>query len=271
MDLGLKGSHAFVAGASSGLGLAAARELALEGCRVTVCSRDAARIGAAVERLRSLDSVAHADVQGVVCDVTDEDAIREAVARSVEAYGPMHVLVTNAGGPPTGQVDDFSGPDWEAAIRLNLLGTIHLVRHALPHLRAAAAGQDGFGRVIMISSISAKQPIATLYLSNVARAGVQGFAKSLSEELGPTGITVNTVLPGYTRTDRLRHLSDSLHERTGRSVEDIEAGWAAGSALKRIGTESEFAAAVAFLASRRASYITGTALPIDGGAIKSLL
>jgi 3-oxoacyl-[acyl-carrier protein] reductase len=271
MDLGLQGRTAFVAGASSGLGLAVARELAREGCRVTLCSRDAARIDAAAAHLVATTGVDPATVLSLPCDVTDESAIQQALARATDTFGPLNILVTNAGGPPTGQVDDFQASDWEAAIRLNLLSTINLTRHALPSLRQAAATGNPLGRVIMISSISAKQPISTLYLSNVARAGVQGFAKSLAEELGPAGITVNTVLPGYTRTDRLQHLASSLHVRTGRSMADIEAGWAASSALKRIGTEEEFAAAVAFLASARASYITGVALSIDGGATKGLL
>lgn len=271
MDLGLQGRTAFVAGASSGLGFAVARELVREGCRVTLCSRDSARITAAAERLVLSTGADPSHVLALPCDVTDESSIRETIARATGTFGPLNILVTNAGGPPTGQVDDFEASDWDAAIRLNLMSTINLTRHALPSLREAAAAENPLGRVIMISSISAKQPISTLYLSNVSRAGVQGFAKSLAEELGPAGITVNTVLPGYTRTDRLQNLAASLQARTGRSVSDIEAGWAASSALKRIGTEDEFAAAVTFLASARASYITGVALSIDGGATKGLL
>ena len=123
----------------------------------------------------------------------------------------------------------------------------------------------------MITSLSAKQPVPSLYLSNVSRAGVQGFAKSLSEQIGVEGITVNTILPGYTKTDRLTHLSESINAQTGKSIDEIEAGWAANSALKRIGTEDEFAAAATFLLSKRARFITGIALVVDGGAIKSLL
>ena len=268
MDLGLGGAVAFVSGASSGLGRATARALLAEGAAVAICSRDAERIGTAADELTA--EFPEGRVMPITCDVTDEARIADSMKRVVDAWGRMHILVTNAGGPPAGQIDDFDSGDWQSALDLNLVSTINLVRHALPHLRATAAA-DGWGRVIMVSSISAKQPIPTLYLSNVSRAGVQGFAKSLSEELGPAGITVNSVLPGYTRTDRLRHLSDALSERSGKSVDEVEAGWAAGSALKRIGTEAEFAASVAFLAGRPAGYITGVALPIDGGAIKSLL
>ncbi|MBO6575291.1 MAG: SDR family oxidoreductase [Rhodothermales bacterium] len=268
MELGLDGSAAFVAGASSGLGKACADALLGCGARVAICSRSEDRIAEAAESLRA----AHpgATVLPLACDVTDEAQLASALRKTADAFGGLHVLVTNAGGPPAGTIDDFDASDWEKALQLNLMSTINLSRHALPHLKRTAE-RDGWGRIIMISSLSAKQPIPTLYLSNVSRAGVQGFAKSLSEEVGALGITVNTVLPGYTRTDRLRHLSDALSERTGKSVDEVEAGWAESSALKRIGTEEEFGATVAFLASRPAGYITGVGLPIDGGAVKSLL
>ena len=156
------------------------------------------------------------------------------------------------------------------ALELNLVSTINLSRYALPWLRSAA-GESHHASILMISSLSAKQPIPGLYLSNVSRAGVQGFAKSLSEEVGKEGITVNTILPGYTKTDRLTHLSESLNAQTGKSIDSIEAGWSANSALCRIGTEDEFAAAATFLLSNRATFITGVALTVDGGAVKSIL
>jgi 3-oxoacyl-[acyl-carrier protein] reductase len=270
MDLGLRDRVALVTGASSGLGLAAATELAREGCRVALCSRTRERIDRAADALARGTGVALDRLLPLTCDVTREEDVRRTVEATVERFGTLNVLVTNAGGPPSGQVDDFDAEAWHAALELNLMSTINLCRHALPHLRRAASEQDGLARIIMITSLAARQPVPTLYLSNVARAGVQGFAKSLSEELGPAGITVNTILPGYTRTPRLVELATSLEERTGRSTREIEAGWASGSALKRIGREDEFAAAVAFLAGSRASYITGVALPVDGGAIKSL-
>jgi 3-oxoacyl-[acyl-carrier protein] reductase len=268
MDLGLTDRTAFVAGASSGLGLATALSLAHEGCRVAICSRSPARIEAAADRIAR--SVGPDRVHPIACDVTDESQIESAIASTIGKFGSLHVLVTNAGGPPAGRIDDFGAAEWESALQLNLLSTINLVRHALPHLREAAE-QDEHARVIMIASISAKQPIPTLYLSNVSRAGVLGFAKSLAEEEGARGMTVNCVLPGYTRTDRLAELSEALSARSGASVDDIEAGWAASSALLRIGTETEFADTVTFLAGRPAGYITGVALPIDGGAVKHLL
>ena len=271
MDLGLKDRVAFVAGASSGLGLAVAVRLAREGCRVALCSRDAARIEEAAERVRRQAGRPASHVLPLVCDVLDEAQIEAAIARTVGQFGELHILVTNAGGPPTGKIDDFDADAWRHGLELNLVSTINLCRHALPALRRAARAAEPLARILMITSVSAKQPIPNLYLSNTARAGVQGFAKSLSEELGPEGITVNTLLPGYTRTDRLKDFIDEIQQHDDRSTEEIEAGWAEANALKRLGEPEEFAAAAAFLASRPAAYITGIALPVDGGRVKHLL
>lgn len=268
MDLGISGKTAFIAGASSGLGRAVAKELLIEGSNVAICSRRADRIQSAAKWLQEQTGCDAARILPLECDVTDENAIKVALDRTVERFGALHMLVTNAGGPPTGQIDDLDSTMWRNAIELNLMSTINLTRAAVPHLRKAAMDHAS---ILMITSLSAKQPVPSLYLSNVSRAGVQGFAKSLSEQLGAEKITVNTILPGYTKTDRLSHLSESINEQTGRSIDEIEAGWAANSALKRIGTEEEFAAAAAFLLSKKASFITGTALVVDGGAVKSLL
>lgn len=266
MDLGLLGASAFVAGASSGLGKAIAKELVAEGCNVAICSRNEQRIAKAAEELNAQNG---GRAIPIVCDVTSEDDIRSAYTQAANELGGLNILVTNAGGPSPGFVDDFSADDWREAIELNLMSTINLSRNALPYLRKSA--KNDFARILMITSLTSKQPVPSLYLSNVSRAGVQGFAKSLSEEVGADGITVNTILPGYTRTDRLSHLSEAQSERSGRTVEEIEADWGKNCALKRIGTETEFAAASVFLLSRRASYITGISFSVDGGAVKSLL
>lgn len=270
MDLGLNDRVAFVAGASSGLGLAVAEQLAREGCRVAMCSRDEDRITEAVRQVVDTVGVATERILPVVCNVTDEAHIAAAMAQTVEHFGALHVLVTNAGGPPTGFIDDFEADQWRQGVELNLMSTINLCRHALPHLRRAAA-EDGHARILMVTSVAAKQPIPNLYLSNTARAGVQGFAKTLSEELGAAGITVNTILPGFTRTQRLKDLAQSIQASSGQSEAEIEAGWGEANALKRIGEPDEFAAAAAFLVSAPASYITGVALPVDGGRSKHLL
>ncbi|MEM1096700.1 MAG: SDR family oxidoreductase [Bacteroidota bacterium] len=267
MDLGLQGRVAFVAGASGGLGYATAQQLAEEGARVAIASRNPARIDAAAQSIR--EAVPGAVVLPIVCDVTDEAAIAQALATAADTFGGLNILITNAGGPPSGPLNSFAAEAWRKALDLNLMSTINLCRHALPYLEAAA--EAGLARILMITSISAKQPIAGLALSNTARAGVQGYAKSLAEELGPQGITVNTVLPGYTKTDRLGELAERIRAQTGQSLEAIEAGWAEANALKRLASPDEFAAAVVFLASARASYITGTAMVVDGGRSKHLL
>ena len=269
MELGLEGRVAFVAGASSGLGFASAVQLAAEGCHVAICSRSRSRVEAAADRIRA-GAGYDVRVMPLECDVTDEAQIRAAIDATVSAFGGLHVLVTNAGGPPSGYVADFDATDWREALELNLISTINITRHALPHLSLAAA-QDRHARIIMIASVSAKQPIPNLYLSNVSRAGVIGFAKSLSEEVGAQGITVNSLLPGFTRTDRLGELARSINEKTGRSIADVETGWADATALKRLGEPEEFGATLAFLASRQAAFITGVALPVDGGRVKHLL
>jgi len=244
-----------------------ARELLEEGCNVAICSRTSERIEAASLWLAQKVGCDASRILPLICDVTDEEHIKHAISETENRFGDIHLLVTNSGGPPTGQIDDLDAAAWRNAIELNLMSTINMCRTALPSLRRAAKDHAS---ILMITSLSAKQPVPSLFLSNVSRAGVQGFAKSLSDQIGVEGITVNTILPGYTKTDRLSHLSDSLHEQTGKSVSDIEAGWAASSALKRIGTEEEFAAAATFLLSKRASYITGQALVVDGGAVKGI-
>ncbi|MFQ5570140.1 MAG: SDR family oxidoreductase [Rhodothermales bacterium] len=268
MDLGLQDRVAFIAGASSGLGLAAAEALVREGCNVAMCSRNEAGIAAAARRVQEITGVAAERLLPLACDVTDEAQIEEAIRRTVERFGGLNILITNAGGPPTGTIDDFDADAWRKGLELNLMSTINLCRHALPHLRTAASD---LARILMITSISAKQPVPNLYLSNTSRAGVQGFAKSLSGELGPEGITVNTILPGFTRTERLKDFVREIQAHEDRTEAEIEAGWAEANALKRIGEPEEFAAAAAFLVSARAAYITGIALPVDGGRVKHLL
>lgn len=271
MDLGLTDRIAFVAGASSGLGRAAAAELAREGSRVALCSRSETRIADAATAIADDAGVDPDRLLPLACDVTDETQIEQAIDHAVDHFGGLNILLTNAGGPPSGSIDDFDADDWRDAVELNLMSTINLCRHALPHLRTAADDDDGLARILMVTSVSAKQPIPNLDLSNTARAGVQGFAKSLANDLGPEGITVNTLLPGYTRTERLKDLAETIQARTGQSYDAVEANWAEDNALKRIGTTDEFAAAVAFLASQRAAYITGVALPVDGGRVKHVL
>ena len=192
MDLGLSNRTAFVAGASKGLGRATAHELAQEGCNVALCSRDGDRIRTAAEAIRDDTG---AEVLPLVCDVTDAEQVESAIAQTANTFGSLHVLVTNAGGPPSGAATELDPSDYRDAVELNLMSTISLCDAALPHLRTAAA-EDDHARIVMVTSVSSKQPIPTLALSNTARAGGQRYAKSRADDLGPTAITVNTVLPG---------------------------------------------------------------------------
>ena len=262
MDLGLTGKVAIVAAASSGLGKATAMELAAEGARVAINARNEEQLRIAAEQIHSATG---SEVLVVAGDVTNEDLVRRLVSETRSTFGSVDILVTNAGGPPAGFFDDFSSQHYREAVELNLISTINLCREAVPHMR-----ERKWGRIVAITSIAAKQPVENLILSNTARAGVLGFMKSLSQQIAADGITVNTLCPGYHLTERLKSLSSSIARKEGVNVEDVYARWAASTPMKRIGEPKEFAAAVAFLCSERASYLTGAVIQIDGGAYRAL-
>ena len=263
MDLMLRGRVAAVAAGSKGRGKGVAKELAAEGARVAICSRSLERITLAA---REIEEATGATVLPIAADVSTKAGCDSFIAQTVQRFGQLDILVTNAGGPPTGAVDSFSDEQWQAALDLNLLSTIRLIYAALPHIK-----QSDQGRVIAITSISAKQPLPNLTLSNTTRAGVLGFIKSLANELGHTGVTFNAVLPGWTRTERVEELVQSLAQTQQRSAEEIIAEITQSIPARRMGEVEEFAAVVAFLASGRASYLNGVALQIDGGRSQSLL
>lgn len=260
MDLGLQGKVAAIAGGTSGLGLASARLLREEGAVVAVCGRSAEGVDAA--RDEGLDATS--------VDVTDHAAARRWIDGVAERHGALDVVVANAGGPPAGTATAFDVEAYRQALELSLLSQVNLVQAALPHLRAAA-----WGRVLFITSKSVKQPIAGLALSNTARLGVVGYAKSLVEalaaedrEAGRTGtITVNVLAPGSTRTGRLESLAAGGE---GGDVEEGLAAMAADIPLGRVGRPEEFAASLTFLASAPASFISGVVLPVDGGEIRGV-
>ncbi len=250
MDLGLSGKVALVGGGSSGLGFAVAAGLLAEGARVSIAARDPDRLDDAVRQLSG-----QGDVHGQALDVRDTAAVNRWVDTVAERWGAIHVVVANAGGPPAGMATDFDLDAYRQAVELNLLGSIGLVQRALPHMKAT-----GWGRVLFITSSAVRQPIPSLALSNTARAGLVGYAKSLVAALGPGDITVNVLAPGLTRTPRVAQLPES--DVAARSQE---------IPLGRIGEPEEFAAVAVFLASTRASYVTGAVVPVDGGATGSLL
>jgi 3-oxoacyl-[acyl-carrier protein] reductase len=250
MDLGLSGKVALVAGGSSGLGLAVAAGLLAEGARVSVAARDRERLDTAVRRLSELG-----EVHGQAVDVQDESAVNRWVDTVAERFGAIHVVVANAGGPPPGMATEFDLNGYRQAMELNLLSSIGLVQRALPHLKSA-----GWGRILFVTSSSVRQPIPTLALSNTARAAVVGYAKSLVAALGAGDITVNVLAPGRVRTPRLTQLPGF-----------DESALAGEIPLGRIADPEEFAAVAVFLASTRASYVTGAVVPVDGGLTRSLL
>lgn len=261
MDLGLRGKVALVPASSQGLGKAVALAFAREGARVAVCSRRLDAVEATAEEARRLG----AEVLALAADLTRAEDIATLVQRTVEHFGGIDILVTNAGGPPAGRFDDFDDAAWQAGYELTLLSAIRLIRAALPSMR-----QRGGGVIITMTSSSIKQPIPNLILSNVFRAGVAALAKTLAEELAPDNIRVNNVVPGRIATERVAQLDQANAARLGVDVETVRQSMLAQIPLHRYGEPEEFADAVVFLASERASYITGATLQVDGGMIRSL-
>ncbi len=264
MDLGLAGKIAIVAASSKGLGRATALVLAREGALVTVNGRDKERLAETAQTIRDETG---GDVIEVVGDLSDAAAAADLVGRTVDQRGGLDILVCNAGGPPPGTFATF--PDdqpWLDAINLNLMSTLRLSRAALPHLEARGAGS-----ITNIVSISVKQPIPNLVLSNTARTAVIGMAKSLATEVADKNIRVNSICPGSILTDRIRSISEMRSRETGEDVNSILKAEGDAIPMGRHGTAEEFANVVAFFASPAASYVTGVTVQVDGGSYKGLL
>ena len=263
MDLGLKNKVALVAAGSRGLGRAVAEELAAEGASLVLCARDQKTL---TETAAAIAEQSNAHVLAVPADVTVIDDIKRVVESGHERFGHIDILVTNAGGPPAGRFEQLTREQWDDAIRLTLMSAVELTRQVLPGMK-----ERRWGRILNITSIAVKQPVENLLLSNSLRAGLTGFARTLANEVAADGITVNNILPGYTRTERLDELAQMMAEKQGISSDQFRGKWEAEIPMGRLGEPREFAALVTFLASERASYITGTSIQVDGGWVRSLL
>lgn len=261
MELGLKDKVVVVAAASQGLGLAVAKMFGAEGARVAICGRDGGRLSAAADAIRAAGG---GQVLTVAADVSKAEDARRFVDAAAGQFGGIDVLVINAGGPPAGEFLDLDEAAWRRGVDLTLMSAVNLCAAAVPHMREA-----GGGRIIAITSVSVKQPIKNLTLSNSIRAAVAGLMKTLSNELAPYNILVNSVMPGWTLTDRVGELLHARAEKAGSTNQAVEQEIVAEVPLRRLGRPEELAAVVVFLASERASYVTGAAIPVDGGSVRT--
>jgi 3-oxoacyl-[acyl-carrier protein] reductase len=262
MNLELKDRVALIAASSQGIGRATAEAFAAEGCRVAMCARNQQALQTAAENIRKQYQ---AEVVAEAFDVTDAAAVSGFVAAVAKQFGGVDICVTNAGGPPAKGFLSATLDEWQRALELNFLSTVYFAREVIPHMQ-----RKRWGRIITLTSITTKQPVTDLVLSNAVRAAVVGLVKSLANEFGKDGILVNNVGPGFTATDRLKELATARSSASGKSEQEIFDAWAADAPLKRLGEPREVAETIVWLASERASYITGQTVLVDGGMYKGL-
>ena len=266
MELGLKNKIALVLASSKGLGFACAKGLYEEGASVVICSRSESNLKAAKEKIErevKKSSEINNIVYPIVADLMHEDQIKHLVDTVVSEFGRIDILVHNAGGPPSGPIDNISRDDWTNSIDLNLRSFIRITRLVIPLMK-----KQDFGRIIAITSVSVKQPLENLVLSNTTRLGVVGYAKTIANEHAKDNILINVVCPGPNLTDRMKELINKSVNDTGKSEAEVKKSWTDQIPLGRMGTPEELANLVVFLASEKASYITGTVIQVDGGFVK---
>jgi 3-oxoacyl-[acyl-carrier protein] reductase len=263
MELGLKGRVAAVYGGSRGLGRAAAEALASEGAQVAILARDQARLA---ESAAAIQRAAGVEVAAITCDVSNAEQARRSIRQVAERFGGLDILVNNSGGPKAGGFATLTADDFARTVDLLFMSVVHTTIEAVPLMR-----RRGGGRIINVTSVSVKQPVDNLMLSNAVRPAVVGFSRSLANELAPEGITVNCVAPGYTRTERVIELNEANAAREGTTAAAVETRLVASIPMRRLGEPHEVAGLIAFLASDRASYITGATLQVDGGYVRGLL
>ena len=262
MDLGLKNRGVIVAASSEGIGLATAEAFAREGAQVAMCARTEKTLMAAAEQVRGAGA---AEVYAEALDVTDNAAVQRFVEQVAKRFGRIDVCVANAGGPPAKNFLSVTPDEWRKAVDMNFMSVVYLARAVIPYMQ-----RHRWGRIVTITSVTVKQPIADLVMSNAVRAGVVGLVKSLSNEFGKDGILVNNVAPGYTTTERLKELAGVRALAAGVSQDDIYGRWAAETPVRRLGEPREIADVILWLASERASYVTGQTVLADGGIYRGL-
>lgn len=263
MDLGLKDKVALVTGASKGMGKAIALGLAQEGCKISICARNKDPLDQTAKEIAKLNE---GNVLAILTDLTKADEVEALVKKTLEHFGRIDILVSNSGGPPTTPFLEITDEAWQHALSLNLLNTIRLIRSIAPTMI-----NQKWGRIIINASMSVKQPFPDLVMSNTVRTGVLGLAKSLSQQFAQYNILVNTLCPGYISTERATFLFESRAVKQGTTIEEVIKITEQGIPLGRQGTPEEVANLAVFLASERASYITGTTIQVDGGVVKSIL
>lgn len=263
MDFGIQSKTALVVAASQGLGFAAAKELAREGANLVICSRNQQKIESAAEEIKQHCDI---DVLPMVADVRKSIDIQKVIDGANKNFGSIDILVTNAGGPPAGNFDDVSDEKWFSGVELTMLSAIRFIRGVLPFMK-----KNKWGRIVNILSISVKQPIAGLLVSNSLRPGLVGLSKSLSDEVATFGITINNVCPGWTKTERVDELMEFRSQSQSITRQQAAAEIEQSIPMQRMGQPQELAALIVFLCSERASYITGTTIPVDGGAYRGIM
>ncbi|MCE5250067.1 SDR family oxidoreductase [bacterium] len=263
MNLGIKGKTAIVCGASQGLGRACAEAFAGEGVRMVLCSRNFDRI---FDTARSISETFGTDVVPVACDISLADSPEKLVREATTKFGGVDILINNAGGPPPGMFDELDDAAWEAAFHLTLMSAVRMIRAVLPVMIP-----KGWGRIINLASSAVKEPIAGLLLSNALRSAVVGMAKTLSREVADKGILINTIATGSFNTERIQSILDNRAKKQGITLEEARIQHESAIPMKRLGRPEELAALVVFLASERASYMTGTTISVDGGAFGGLM
>ncbi|PJA97085.1 MAG: 3-oxoacyl-ACP reductase [Ignavibacteriales bacterium CG_4_9_14_3_um_filter_34_10] len=262
MELDLKNKTVLITGGSKGIGRATAELFIKEGCKVAICSRSQANLISAVAEIKKSYNI---EPLWIVCDLTKDSDIENAVNVVKKNFGPIDILVNNVGGPVPGKFTDLNDDDWFYAFEQLLMSTVRMIKRVLPDMKGKK-----WGRIINITSLSVKQPVDNLILSNSIRSAITAMTKTLSNEIGSFNITVNNVAPGYTLTGRLYELAVNKAKETGESHEHILANMSAEVPLKRLARPDEIGSLIVYLSSEQASFITGTTILIDGGVVKSI-